>query len=53
MEEPKDIKKPPIAPAMGGFFYQIVEQYSERLLYCAISILKSETQAQDALQEDK
>ena len=33
--------KASIAPAMGGFLYQIVEQYSERLLYCAMSILKA------------
>lgn len=51
MEEPKDIKSLLLRQQWEASFYQIVEQYSERLLYCAISILKSETQAQDALQE--
>ena len=51
MEEPKDIKSLLLRQQWEASFYQIVEQYSERLLYCAMSILKSETQAQDALQE--
>ena len=51
MEEPKDIRSLLLRQQWEASFYQIVEQYSERLLYCAISILKSETQAQDALQE--
>ena len=51
MEEPKDIKSLLLRQQWEASFYQIVEQYSERLRYCAISILKSETQAQDALQE--
>ena len=51
MDKPKDIKSLLLRQQWDASFYQIVEQYSERLLYCAISILKNETQAQDALQE--
>ena len=51
MEEQKDIKSLLLQQQWEASFFQIVEQYSERLLYCAIRILKSETLAQDALQE--
>ena len=51
MEEAKDIKGLLLQKQWEASFFEIVEQYSERLLYCAVGILKSESLAQDALQE--
>ena len=51
MEENKDIKGLLLQQQWEASFFEIVEQYSERLLYCAVGILKSESLAQDALQE--
>lgn len=51
MEDRKDISSLLLQEKWEASFYQIVEQYSERLLYCAQSILKDEVKAQDALQE--
>ena len=51
MEETKNIKSLLLQEQWEASFFEIVEQYSERLLYCAMGILKSESLAQDALQE--
>ena len=51
MEETKDIKSLLLRQQWEASFYQMVEQYSERLLYCAHGVLKNEALAQDALQE--
>ena len=51
MEETKDIKSLLLQQQWEAAFYQMVEQYSERLLYCAHGVLKNEALAQDALQE--
>ena len=51
MEETKNIKSLLLQEQWEASFFEIVEQYSERLLYCAVGILKSESLAQDALQE--
>ncbi len=51
MEETKNIKSLLSQEQWEASFFEIVEQYSERLLYCAMGILKSESLAQDALQE--
>lgn len=51
MEDSKDINSLLLQEKWEASFYQIVEQYSERLLYCAHSILKDEVKSQDALQE--
>ena len=51
MEETRNIKSLLLQEQWEASFFEIVEQYSERLLYCAVGILKSESLAQDALQE--
>ena len=51
MEDNKNIKSLLLQEQWEASFFEIVEQYSERLLYCAVGILKSESLAQDALQE--
>jgi len=48
MEETKNIKSLLLQEQWEASFFEIVEQYSERLLYCAVGILKSESLAQDA-----
>ena len=51
MEGTKNIKSLLLQEQWEASFFEIVEQYSERLLYCAMGILKNESLAQDALQE--
>ena len=51
MKEGKDIKGLLLQKRWEASFFQIVEQYSQRLLHCAQSILKDHASAQDALQE--
>lgn len=51
MKEGKDIKSLLLQKQWEASFFQIVEQYSQRLLHCAFAILKDHASAQDALQE--
>ena len=51
MEDPKDIASLLLEQKWEASFYQIVEQYSERLFRCAVHILGDDAAAQDAIQE--
>lgn len=51
MEDEKDIKGLLLEHKWEASFYQIVEQYSERLMVCALGILGDYAAAQDAVQE--
>ena len=51
MKDTKNIERLLLQQQWEASFFQIVEQYSERLLLCAINILKDPIVAEDALQE--
>jgi RNA polymerase sigma-70 factor (ECF subfamily) len=51
MEVQKDIKSLLLRQQWEASFYQIVEQYSDRLYHCAKGILGNHDDANDALQE--
>ena len=51
MEVQKDIKSLLLQKQWEASFYQIVEQYSDRLYHCAKSILLDHDDANDALQD--
>lgn len=51
MKEGKDIKSLLLQKQWEASFFQIVEQYSQRLLHCSFAIVKDHASAQDALQE--
>lgn len=51
MKDNTNIKSLLLQQQWEASFFQIVEQYSERLMLCAMSILGDEQAAEDALQE--